>query len=220
MDSSHIHHLQVVAEHLAIGQTFVTDGVRIAFGIIAVNPVHFCRFEEDIGLQFPAPQCSRGVSGNKRIARPATQNDNPSFFRDGGGSVGGCTVRLRFPCEWPRASVFHNPEIRWHPAKPAVEHRSQHPHVVGSGFLDDFATGAELCPAQNVARAHNNGQLHTTVANTLGLPGDGERFFDADARFAGPLKLSPLNFNMTRRYAGAVPRPGHVPGSDMPNSSV
>jgi hypothetical protein len=45
-------------------------------------------------------------------------------------------------------------------------------------------TGAELCPAQNVARAHNNGQLHTTVADTLGLPGDGERFFDADARFA------------------------------------
>ena len=66
----------------------------------------------------------------------------------------------------------------------AVEDGGEHAHVVGGGLLDDFAAGAELGPAEDVAAADDDGELHAALHDALGLAGDAERLVDADAALA------------------------------------
>ena len=66
----------------------------------------------------------------------------------------------------------------------AVEDGGQHAHVMGGGFLDDVAAGAELGAAQDVAGADDDGQLHAAAHDPLGLAGDVQRLVNADAALA------------------------------------
>ena len=66
----------------------------------------------------------------------------------------------------------------------AVHDGGEHAHVVGGGFLDDFAAGRELGAAEDIAAADDDGQLHAALPDALDLPSDAERLLDRDAAFA------------------------------------
>ena len=66
----------------------------------------------------------------------------------------------------------------------AVDHRGQHAHVVGRGFLDAGVAGRELGAAQNVAAADDDGDLHAQSRRALRLRGDIDNFLHADAALA------------------------------------
>ena len=65
----------------------------------------------------------------------------------------------------------------------AVHDGGEHPHVVGRGFLDDLAAGAELAHAEDVAGADDDGQLHAALTMRWACWAMLECLVDADAAF-------------------------------------
>ena len=57
----------------------------------------------------------------------------------------------------------------------AVDDRGQHAHVVGRGFLDAGVAGGELGPAEDVAAADDDGDLHAALRRLADLLGDVRR---------------------------------------------
>ena len=67
----------------------------------------------------------------------------------------------------------------------AVDDRGQHAHVVGGGFVDARVAGGELGPAQDIAAADDDGDLHALLLGPVGLRGNVHDLLHADAPLAG-----------------------------------
>ena len=81
----------------------------------------------------------------------------------------------------------------------AVDHRGQHAHVVGRGFLDARIAGDELGTAEDITAADHDGDLHAELRGPLRLRGDVHDFLHANAAlprrgkaFAGELENDSL----------------------------
>ena len=65
---------------------------------------------------------------------------------------------------------------------------------MGCRFLDHRAAGAELGAPENVASAHDNGQLHAALHHPLSLPSNVESFINADATLTPHPESIPADF--------------------------
>ena len=114
---------------------------------------------------------------------------------------GSATLSMRIADMQPRLDVHAFQRVL---QGQAVHHGGEHAHVVGGGRLDALAAGGELRPAEEVAAADHDGELHPARDDPLELLGDGQRLVEADAALSPPWpNASPLSFSRTRLYFGA-----------------
>src|SRR6185312_2971672 len=80
-DGGHIHHLQIIAEHLMICQLFVAHGVGIDLRRRAVNTIYLRSLEENVRLQFAGAESGGSIRRYERIAGAARENDDSSLLQ-------------------------------------------------------------------------------------------------------------------------------------------
>ena len=184
LDGGHVHHPQIVAQHLAVRQLLVADGVRVLLGVVAVDAVDLGRLQQDVGLQLAGPQGGGGVGGHERVAGAAGEDDDAALLQVADGSGGGCTARPPLHADGRLQPRLAAEALQGVLQGQAVEDGGEHAHVVGGRLLDDVAAGGELGAAEDVAAADDDGELHALCGDALQLAGDVERLVDADAALA------------------------------------
>ena len=179
-----VHHPQVLPPHVVVAELAVEDGVGILFGIVAEDAVHAGGLQEDFGLQFQCPLGGGRVGGDERAAGAAGQDDDPALLQ-----VAPCPaadVRLGHAVG---ADGRHQPGVAAQRLQgvlqgQAVDHRGQHAHVMGRGLVDARVAGGELRPAEDVAAADDDGDLHPVLGGVVRLPGDVQHGVHGDAALA------------------------------------
>ena len=109
------------------------------------------------------------VGGDERRAGAAGQDHDAAFFQVPPGAA--ADERLG---DAVHADGRHQPRLaveRFERVlqREAVDHRGQHAHVVGGGFLDAGVAGRELGAAEDVAAADDDGDLHAELRRPLHL---------------------------------------------------
>src|SRR5437762_8619703 len=62
VDGGSVHHAQIIANHLVVSNLFIAHRMRVLLRAGAVDAIHTCRLEGDVGLQLTGPP-SRGRLG-------------------------------------------------------------------------------------------------------------------------------------------------------------
>src|SRR6267154_2535644 len=166
-----VHHLQVLAQHLAIGNGGKKLRVRNLLRIGVVNSVHACGFQDYVRLDFHRAQRRRGVRRKIRIPCPRRKNHHAVFFQ----------VPHRAPPDKRLGNFFHfdgAQHAREHAfffqrvlQRQRVDDRREHAHVVAGGAVDlkAFLPG----PAENISAAHHDRRLHAQFVHIFQLTRDG-----------------------------------------------
>ena len=195
--SSGIHHLKVAADDLIESNAGVAGCSRVFSRICAVNPVHLGRLEHDLSADFRAPQSSRRVGGEKRVARSGCKNNDFAFFQ----------VLQSFGPDIGLDNAL-NADGRHHPGREAglvhgvsecqsIHHSRQHTHVVGGRPV--HADRAARNATKDVAPADDDSHLHTQARHLCNLfdhPHNGgavdAECIVAHQGFAGEFEQDPL----------------------------
>ena len=74
--SGDVRGLQILRQHLAIGQAGVADGCGVFGGVGGLNGVHGLRHQHGVGLDLHAPEHRAGVGGEVGIAGTGGKEDD------------------------------------------------------------------------------------------------------------------------------------------------
>ena len=111
-DGGAVHDLQILLEDRRVVELAVQHGVRVLFGVFAVDPVDAGCFHQDLGLQLQRPQRGGRVGGDKGTARAGRQDDDSSLVEM---AVGAATdVGLGNPVAMGIADInpaYHTPIV-------------------------------------------------------------------------------------------------------------
>jgi hypothetical protein len=143
------------------------------------------RLEQDFGLEFHRPLGRGGVGRHERAAGACRQDNDPPLFQMPLGPP--ANVRLGHAVHGDRR---HDPRFAAQRLqsvlqRQGVDHRGEHPHVVGGRFLNVRVRPLELRPAEDVAAADDQRDLTPRIRRLLHLPGDVDDLLHADSPLAG-----------------------------------
>ena len=198
-DGRGVHDAQVAVADFFVGELAEQRGGRVFFGVGGEDAVDARGLHEDVGFELHRFLGGGRVGGDERRAGAAGEDHDAAFFE-----VAACAaadVRLG---DAVHANGRHQPRLaaeRFERVlqREAVDHRGEHAHVVGRGFLDAGVAGGELGAAEDVAAADDDGDLNAELRRPV-------RTWAAMSttscmlmpRWPGAAKLSPESFRRMR----------------------
>src|SRR5205823_4448351 len=78
---------QPLREYVHVSDLLIQLSIRHFDRIGIVNPIDFCGFENDFGLDLHGTESGRRVRRKVRIARTSRKNDDPSFLQVADGAT-------------------------------------------------------------------------------------------------------------------------------------
>src|SRR5712692_2892216 len=181
-----VHHLQVLAQHLAVRNRRKKFRIWNLFRIGVVNSVHARGFQDHVRLDFHRAQRRRGVRREIRIPRPRRKNHHAVFFQ----------VPDRAPPDERLGNLFHldgAQHAREHAfffqrilKRQRIDDRREHAHVIAGGSVDleSLLSG----PAENISAADHDRRLHSKFVYIFQFTRDSLNRLSVDAESLRPLK--------------------------------
>ena len=177
-----VHELQILANRLVVGEPVVTNRVRVALGIGAVDPVHLRRLQDHVGVNLRCAQGGGGVGGEVGVPGPPGEDHHPTLLE----------VAHR-PAPDVGLRDLADLEGRQHPGVEAhlfqrvlkrhsVHHAGQHSHVVGGGAVHALVRRGHS--PNDVAAADHDADLRPERVYLAHLLGQGPDHAGTDAEAA------------------------------------
>ena len=217
-DRRGVHHLQVLLQHVHVGERVVALGGLVLARIGRIDAVDLGALQHRIEAHLGGAQGGGGVGGEERIAGAGGEDHHPALLHVAGGAAadigladgGHRNGRLYTGLQpLPLQGALHGQ---------CIDHRGQHAHVVAAGAV--HARGGGRHAAEDVAAADHQADLHAHVVHGLDLLGDHADHLGVEAIF--PLAHQPLARELqqdaaiawSRRHSGAsvdvLGRRGHT----------
>src|SRR5579884_803578 len=165
-----IHDLESHVQCLHIAQLLKFAGMRVLFGIIVVDTIHRCCFEQHLRVQFNGSQCGCSVGSEEWISTPCCQNHHTPFLQ-----VTLCPTtdkwlshRWHFYCSLhPRDHVQFLHGIL---QDQRVHYRCKHPNIVSCSSI--YASGSRIGSTPYVAATDYDCNLYSQIVYALDLCGN------------------------------------------------
>ncbi len=168
-DSRHIHNLQLLFENRHVGGIFDKLSRRVRRRIGRVKTVDLGGFEQYFGMDLLAPEHRRGIGCKIRTARPTPEDNHPAFFKMPYGTAQDIRLGHFMHRNGRLDPGLHTFFLQGILQGQAVDHGSQHPHVVGRSAIHVIRTGGN--PTENIPPADHDGDFHPKVENGANLFG-------------------------------------------------
>src|SRR6185437_2236734 len=160
-------------------------GMRIDLWRRTINAVYLGGLQENIRLQFAGAERGGRVRRHEGIAGAAGENDDTPFLKMPIAAAANVRLGDSLHADGRLQACLALEAFERVLQRQAIQHGSEHAHVVSRRFLDNLAAGAELRAAQDVAAPDHDGQLHAARDDALRLAGDVQGLIDTDAALAG-----------------------------------
>src|SRR5690606_20528463 len=164
-------HLQALLQRFGVRDGGVHGGIGVLAWVGGVDPVHRLGHQHDLAADFQRPLCSRGVGGEVRQTRTATEDHDAALLQVPFGAarnVGFGDLTHRDGGLHPGRDAFLLQKVL---QRQAVHHGAEHAHVVGP--VPVHAALLQLGATEEVPAADHDRYLDAAAYHLGDLHGDG-----------------------------------------------
>jgi hypothetical protein len=185
MDRLSVHNLQVLAKHVLIRNLRIPHGMRVLQRVVGIHSVYTSRLHQQVRIDFSSTKSGRGIGRDERASGPCCKDHNPTLFE----MANTPSTNKGFGNRRDRNRTL---DSGWNPVMlhdilqcQGIDRRSEHPHVVSSGWHNDRIGRGEFLTPQDIPPTTNDGKLNPAIDDSLNLFADDLHFGKADSGFAG-----------------------------------
>src|SRR2546423_6846538 len=169
-DGGGVHYLELLPEHLSVGDAVVARRRRVFHGVGCVDALDLRGLQYHVGLDFQSAQGRRRVGREVRVASPRGEDDDAPLLEVPDGAAAYERLGDLRDVDGREHARVHARLLQRVLQDDGVHHGGEHADVVGGGAI--HIARALRDAAEDVAAADDYGDLDAQVAHVPDLPGD------------------------------------------------